>query len=338
VTVRSLGLARFLWMAVAALTAVVVAGCGVVTPAAPTPTAVPTPTKGTSQGPDLVILYTSDVEGVVEGTIVDTDGVQDWTIIGGLTRRAAFIASVRSSVGNADLLVVDGGNTFWGTWPSAVTKQSQGQVMVEAMNQMGYDAMALGESELQLDADVLRQRIADARFPVLSANVVVQSSGELLTAPYALLEVGGRKIGIIGLTGTGASQAIGSLSIRDAAATVAGYVKELESQTNIIVVLSDLGWEADVRLAEAVSGIDVIVGAGDPRVGTDRWQPPQSHTVVYQIAPTGRPSLGRVATLIRLGVDSTGVVTTYSGGTFTLDGRWPDDADMQHFLDSYPAR
>lgn len=258
--------------------------------------------------------------------------------MGGLARRAAFIKNVYVGAANAHLLVLDGGNTLWGDWPSHATKQSQGGLMVEAMNRMGYQAMALGEADLQLGVDVLRQRIAEAQFPVLSANVLVQATGDLVTAPYALLEIGGRQVGIIGLAGTGTNQTIASMAIVDAAAAAAEYIKELEAQTDIIVVLSHLGWEAAVQLAEAVAGIDVIMDAGDSEVRTERWQSPQTHTLVCQLGPLGRENPGAVVTLVRASIDSGGVVTAYSGDTIVLDGEWPKDAEMLQFLDSYEAQ
>jgi 2',3'-cyclic-nucleotide 2'-phosphodiesterase (5'-nucleotidase family) len=211
-------------------------------------------------------------------------------------------------------------------------------VMVEAMNLMGYDAMALGETDLQLGEDVLRQRMAEADFAVLSANVVVRSSGELFAAPYVLLEVGGRQVGIMGLTGTGTGQMIGSLAIINPAGSVAEYVKELQAQTENIIVLSNLGWETNVRLAETIPGIDVIIGAGDSDVPAERWQSPQTHTVVCQPSAFGRANPAWVVTLPRVVVDSTGVVTDYSGDTIDLDDQWPGDPEMEEFLHAYLAQ
>jgi 2',3'-cyclic-nucleotide 2'-phosphodiesterase (5'-nucleotidase family) len=257
--------------------------------------------------------------------------------MGGLARRATFISSARVGTQGAHLLLLDGGNTFWGDSPSAATEQSQGKVMVEAMNLMGYDAMALGETDLQLAEDVLRQRIADADFPVLSANVVVQASGESFTAPYMLLEIGGRKVGIIGLTGSGVSQVVGSLSVVDPAVSLATYVKELQPQTDIIIVLSNLGWEGNVRLAEAEPGIDVIIGAGGSEVPTERWQSPQTGALVCQLRVSARNRPAVVVTLVRAGIDSAGVVADYAGDSVLIDNEWPENAEVRQLLDAYPA-
>jgi 2',3'-cyclic-nucleotide 2'-phosphodiesterase (5'-nucleotidase family) len=255
--------------------------------------------------------------------------------VGGLARRAAFIGNVYVGAGNSQLLVLDGGNTLWGDWPSDATKQSQGRVMIEAMNRMGCQAMALGETDLQLGVGILRQRIAEARFPVLAANVIVQSTGDWLAAPYALLEVGGRKVGIIGLAGSATSEAIGAVAVVDAAAAAAKYVTELQSQTDVILVLSGLGWEANVGLAEAVPGIDVIIGAADSDVSTERWQSARTHTLVCQLSMAARRKPEWAVILLRAVVDCAGVVIEYREDTVQLDRQWPEDAEMQQFLDSY---
>ena len=255
--------------------------------------------------------------------------------MGGLARRAAFIKVDRARRENAHLLLLDSGNTFWGPSPSPATIQSQGKVIVAAMNLMGYDVMALGETDLQLGEDVLRQRIAEAHFPVLSANVIVESSGELLTDPYVLLEIGGRPVGIIGLTGTGTSQVIGTLATVDPEVSLATYVKELQAQTNIIIVLSNLGWESNVRLAETVPGIDFIISTGSSEVLTERWQSPQTGTLICQLPLGRREHPEWVVTTVKIDIDSAGLVTEHVGHSFEFGPEFADDPEIRQLLDSY---
>ncbi|MFR6111642.1 MAG: hypothetical protein ACLUIQ_10115 [Dialister invisus] len=44
------------------------------------------------------------------------------------------------------------------------------------MNAVGYDAMALGNHEFDYGQDVLAERIREAKFPMLSANVIVEAT------------------------------------------------------------------------------------------------------------------------------------------------------------------
>ncbi|MGB9879883.1 MAG: hypothetical protein ACPLRM_03885, partial [Anaerolineae bacterium] len=146
-------------------------------------------------------------------------------------------------------MLLDAGNALWSTQPLAV--QSQGKVIIEGMNLMGYDAMVIGDLDLQWGPDVLRQRIAEAKFPVLSANVMLAEENRLLAQPYALLQVGDRRVGIIGLTWDAASQSApqfqGKYTLLKAEDVLAKYVAELARQTDIIIVLSNMGYDEDVR-------------------------------------------------------------------------------------------
>jgi len=280
------------------------------------------------------------------------------------------------------VFVLDGGNTFWSQVPVSV--QSQGKVMAAAMNLIGYSAMALGGTDLQLGEDVLRQRIADVHFPVLSANVIVQSTGKLLTAPYALLEVGGRKVGVIGLTGSvpseqagpqppssqptpeqggqaqllpasptlsgpssptqaagqpePAQQAIGALAIVDPVTSLASYVKELQTQANIIIVLSNLGWEVNVQLAKTVPGVDLIISAGAGQVTTDPWRVPQTGTLLCQVGVYPQVHPGQLVASVKMRIDSAGVVTRYIGEQAELGPEYADDAEVRELLDGYQAQ
>jgi 5'-nucleotidase len=211
-------------------------------------------------------------------------------------------------------------------------------VIVDAMNLLGYDAMSLGETDLQLGDAVLRERLKDARFPVLSANLVVQSTGELLTAPYALRNVGGRKVGIIGLAASDASQMMPSLSVVDPAVALRRYVQELQEQTDIIVVLSNLEWAANVQLADTVPGVDLIISAGGSELLTERWQSPKTGTLVCQLGVYAREHPGWTVSMVQIRVDDSGRITDYSGSFVEFGPEFADDPEMRALLDSYETR
>jgi len=277
---------------------------------------------------------------------------------------------------------LDGGNTFWGRYP--LTQQSRGAVIVEVMDLMGYDAMALGEVDLQLGDGILRQLIEDAHFPVLSANVIVRSTGDLFTAPYVVLERAGRRIGVIGLTGSGSypanfagsltlsdeplhlgqnetepkaapsplalppgqdahradgAEGLGAdtLEIVDPAVSLAAYVGELEAQTNVIIVLSNLGLELNRQLSEAVPGIDLIISAG---VGELVWQPEEAAETGTLLCQGGYPSAnpGQVVADVTMHVDAGGRVTEHTGHFALLDDEFEDDTEVRQLLDRYQAQ
>lgn len=232
-------------------------------------------------------------------------------------------------------MLLDAGNALWSTQPLAV--QSQGKVIIDGMNLMDYDAMVIGDLDLQLGPDVLRQRIAEAKFPVLSANVMLPEENRLLAQPYVLLQVGGRQVGIIGLTWDAASLSVpqfqGKYTLLKAEDVLAKYVAELAKQTNIIIVLSNMGYDEDVRLSSLVPGIDLIVGGRSRIPMPQSWRNDQTGTLVVQAGLQGEWIGRRV-----LHVDSAGVVTKYEDELIYLTDEFADDPEMRAFLDNYKVQ
>ena len=125
---------------------------------------------------------------------------------GGLTTLSGYVTAVRAA--RADdggaVLVIDAGDMWQGTLESNLV---EGASVVEAYNAIGYTAAAIGNHEFDFgpigelaipagpDDDphgALRQRITEAQFPVLSANIVDTTTGELIdwenVAPSIMIE------------------------------------------------------------------------------------------------------------------------------------------------------
>jgi 5'-nucleotidase len=95
----------------------------------------------------LVVLHTNDLHGQVlprPATWIDRE---DPPLAGGLPRLAAAIASEREEVERRGgfVLVLDGGDWLQGTPEGQV---GGGRAYLEVLVRMGYDALALGNHEL----------------------------------------------------------------------------------------------------------------------------------------------------------------------------------------------
>jgi 2',3'-cyclic-nucleotide 2'-phosphodiesterase (5'-nucleotidase family) len=138
---------------------------------------------------------------------------------------------------------------------------SHGESVIELMNEMGFDAMVLGNHEFDFGQDVLRERISEAKFPVLGANV----EGLANLKPYIIKNLKGVRIGIIGVVtedvpiSTHPKNVVG-LKFMSPIDTSEKYIAELKNRADLIIILSHIGYPADRNLAERVKGIDVIVG------------------------------------------------------------------------------
>lgn len=243
-----------------------------------------------------------------------------------MARRATFIKGQRQN--SPHLLLLDAGDTL--AAQRGLGLATQGRVIVEAMNRLGYDAMTLGDEDFKLGLEVLRQRMAEAQFPFLSANVLLKESGELLAQPYLVKEVGGHKVAIIGLTTTDASLISSEIVVLDPLQVARERVAELRDQADVIIILSHLGVNLDRQLASQIEGIDLIIGGHSRTPIQPPLQDPQRGTIIAQAGYRGQ-WIGEV----RLRLDSTGQVMDFEGRTVLLTPDFADDPEMRAFLDEY---
>ena len=180
--------------------------------------------------------------------------------MGGVARRATVIREVREQTKHA-VLVLDAGSTFFG---QILAMQSEGRIIVDAMNAMAYDAMTVGLMDLLKGVDVLLQRAQQAKFAVVSCNIVNIESEEPILEPYAIIEREGIRFGIIGVSEPDVirvpSEGVASIKVLDPVPTVQRYLPEVRQRSDLVILLSHLGFAEDKAIASAVPGIDVIVG------------------------------------------------------------------------------
>jgi hypothetical protein len=126
------------------------------------------------------------------------------------------------------------------------------------MKHVGFDALTLGNGEFYDGLAVLRRRMDEAPFAILSSNVFVAGTDETLGRPYAIFQAGPARVAMFGLcTVTGGGK---SLRVADATETARRLVPVLRQKADCVVALTHLGFLNDVRLGCAVDGIDAIVG------------------------------------------------------------------------------
>ncbi len=214
---------------------------------------------------DLVILHTNDTHGFDQ--------------YGNGSNGMAVISALKKDyeAQGFDVLLLDSGDAIQ---DHPLVNFSQGASAIAFMNSARYDAGTLGNHEFDYGQDVLLQRVKEANFPIVSANVIVDATGSTLVKPYAILQKGKHKIGILGLTTPSAITT--SLPVNTYGLTflkgkalwdcTQRYVDELKSQDcDLIIVLSHLGsFErfsengdcADDVLAH-VHGIDILLDGHD---------------------------------------------------------------------------
>ncbi|MBN1663815.1 MAG: 5'-nucleotidase C-terminal domain-containing protein [Deltaproteobacteria bacterium] len=211
----------------------------------------------------LNILHMNDTHSHVdpEDWTVNINGRDTKIALGGFTRMMSALAEERGKRENT--LVLHGGDAFQGT---LYFVHYEGAADRDFLNLFNIDAMAAGNHEFDKGPAFLARFARTVRFPILSANTEIDPAGDLAgkILPYTIKEVGGQKIGIIGLTTVEtkhSSSPGGQVVFTDPVAAADKYCRELAGRDiNKIIVLSHLGFETDRILAKTVRGIDVIVG------------------------------------------------------------------------------
>jgi 2',3'-cyclic-nucleotide 2'-phosphodiesterase (5'-nucleotidase family) len=215
---------------------------------------------------EVRILHINDFHGFADGyKPYGSDEIQ-----GGLAELAARADELRAE--KPTLFLAAGDMVQGNNWANLF----QGKSSIEAMNAMNFDAMVVGNHEFDFGQAILKERIGEANFPVLGANVIGLST----LKPYVMKDLDGLTITVIGVvTGdtpvTTHPKNVTGLQFLPPEDTVSRYVRELRGKSDIVVVLSHLGFSADTDLAKKVDGIDVIVGG-------------HSHTKVEKPALVGK--------------------------------------------------
>lgn len=210
--------------------------------------------QATIFGAELVILHTNDVHSRLESFV---DGE---TELGGLARLATVVDEIRDQYGKS-VILLDAGDATHGT---NVANLFQGRSTVEVMNAIGYNAMTLGNHDFNYGQEALLERMADAKFPFLAANVTTEA-GEVLTYSALVQDFGGVRVGVIGVSSletpvtTHPNNVVG-LVFHDPIQTVKQLAERLRPDVDVLIALTHIGYLEDLKLAEAVPELDVIVG------------------------------------------------------------------------------
>jgi len=199
---------------------------------------------------NLKILYVNDFHGFAEPYKATANDAP----LGGIAYLAGAVDRARH---NQPSLLLAAGDMIQG---NAWANLFRGKSTIDVMNAMKFDAMVVGNHEFDFGPKVLKERMAQARFPFLGANV----KGLAALKPYVVKNLQGVRIAIIGVVTpetpvTTHPRNVAGLTFSTPESAVRKYLLELKGRADIIIVLSHCGFQADRELAARVPGIDVIV-------------------------------------------------------------------------------
>ena len=168
-------------------------------------------------------------------------------------------------------------------------------LLIQSYNEMGYDAVNVGEKDLMMGFKFLSDLTQKAKFPILSANLLDKKTEKAIFKPYVIKEIAGLKIGIFGLLDDTFNSILQEkdpgLTIREPISISKTVTKSLREYCDLIVCLSQLGESKDKKLAGENPQIDLILGGGgeSKRAVTERV----NEVPIYRLEPRGG-YLGRI--------------------------------------------
>ncbi len=214
----------------------------------------------------LFIAHTSDTHSCIEPISPNfSDSAQ--ANKGGYLRRASLVKELRSQYPQ-NMLLLDCGDFSQG---SVYYNLFKGEVEVQLMNEMGYDACTIGNHEFDFGLENMARLFRMAKFPVVCCNYDFTGTPvEGLVKPYIIMERAGVRIGILGVSprmeGLVAQtnfQGVGYTKPIKAAQPVVDYLRQKE-HCDVVICLSHLGWldgeEGDKGFIAGTHGIDVVLG------------------------------------------------------------------------------
>jgi len=195
-------------------------------------------------------------------TMVDyVDLARTYGRLGGLDRTATLVKAIRADRGDNNVLLLDGGDTWQGSYTALKTDAAD---MVECMGLLKPDAM-VGHWEFTLGTDRVLEIIDGMDYPFLASNIVDTDWEEPVFDSTAFYDRGNTRVAVIG-------QAMPYTPIANPRwmfpewsfglrieALQANVNKARAEGAEVVVLLSHNGFDVDQKLATVVSGIDVIL-------------------------------------------------------------------------------
>ncbi|HOU09184.1 MAG TPA: bifunctional UDP-sugar hydrolase/5'-nucleotidase [Clostridiales bacterium] len=238
----------------------------------------------------LTLLHSNDLHGDFLAKEADE------SLIGGVSMLSGYVGKVRDEEENT--LYVISGDMFRG---SLIDQEYQGLSTIEIMNLLKPDAVTLGNHEVDYGVAHLLFLEKCAKFPIINANIYINTNHTRLFKPHLIINTGGMKILFIGLlteevlNQTRQDRLIGTfISVSEAAREVGRICNAYRTEdVDFTVLLTHIGFEEDKKLAAMLDpdwGVDIIIGGHSH---TQLSEPFVVNGIPIVQAATGSSQIGR---------------------------------------------
>lgn len=266
---------------------------------------------GTATAQTISVIYTTDVHGA----LFNYDFVRDTVAPYSLSNVYTYVSAVRDTSKNVILL--DNGDFLQGT-PAVYyynNVDTAGQnVTSRVFNYMKYDAVGVGNHDIEARHRVYDKVKRELNMPLVSANIKDVNKNAPYFTPYVMLERGGKRVAVIGLTTPYIPHWLdesfwSGMYFEDMVESAQYWVKKVKDteKPDVIIGLFHSGYDytygnqdaqtyknenASVLVAERVEGFDAILVGHDHKLYNKEAVSPSGKKVPVLDAGTAARNAG----------------------------------------------
>jgi 2',3'-cyclic-nucleotide 2'-phosphodiesterase/3'-nucleotidase len=259
---------------------------------------------------------------------------------GGLARRAWVVRQIKQRYAETPVLLLDSGDFSDNPTPAGDVKT---QGLLQAMEQLGYRIVNVGERDIRMGYDEFVRRTASTKLTYISANIVDRKTAEPVFQPHAIVDAVAPqgqaqvRVGVIGVvrfnpvflkTGPRGGQMV----IDQPAARVKREMEALaKEKVDVVVLLAALHRNDTEVIVREVPGIDFVLGSYGGHVTPTEERVGQT-TILYCGNRGQRVGESRVV----LGPAEGPRIASQVTRLHTLTAVYPQEDDMLKFVSALP--
>ncbi len=267
---------------------------------------------------EIVLLYTNNTNGALENCLCPEKPY------GSLEKRVHYLREWLKE--NPNSVLVDAGDFL-----SPTRNALKDSIAFRIYEMMAYDAIGLGDQEFFRGAQFIADLIEGSPLPFISSNLDKPAVSSVKRE--IVVERAGVRFGFLSVMDPSVfmfypKRVKDEVAFTDFSATLQGQIDDLRKKSDVVVLLSHSGVDADREIAKTYSGIDVIVGSHTQSV----MEAPETvgETVIVQAGKDGY-YVGH----LRLTFDDKNSITAHDGELVAMDFPFPNDPTVVEMIIDY---
>lgn len=225
-----------------------------------------TENSNAADNPEITIAYSSNVLGYYQPC-----GCSEGEQLGGLYKKSTYLNNYRKEHG--EIVIIDSGDLLNENEDLSErvldSAKLKAELIAQIYNSIGIDAVAVGELDLILGVDFLKELQKKYNFPFVCANLV-DENGTPFFKPYIVKKVNGKNVGIFGLIGSSSDMSSkvdkltgGKAKVQNSLNAAKSVIAELSGKVDYMVAVAHQKTNRNWVMAKKIKGINLIIGGHD---------------------------------------------------------------------------